>query len=220
MEFANVTQEQAQSRECFCDSPSVCLMLQSDIILSSLMQRSSITRIIIPTVFRIALMKDYLASPDVTFDATNVTITTLVVLHYSLMAASFTYLKPFLRAFDSNLGATTKMDTSLSTSRVTALGSMSSTIVVKPDPTSHQSTPLDAHRHDPKSPHALLSLPIKGIEKGIMDGHPDGHKQSEKSVEKQSKGKWWRHSVSLDPKAPVIVKTQTFEVHWERRNSF
>jgi hypothetical protein len=41
--------------------------------------------------------------PDPTYNGVNLVITTQIVLHYSLMAATFPCLKPFLAAFDKEL---------------------------------------------------------------------------------------------------------------------
>ena len=42
-------------------------------------------------------------------------IATQCNMHYSIMSASLSYLKPFLAAFDSNFGASTKLDTIVAT---------------------------------------------------------------------------------------------------------
>ncbi|MCJ1426396.1 hypothetical protein MMC29_004299 [Sticta canariensis] len=65
--------------------------------------------IIIPTVFRIIYLKDILAEPDETYNSVLIIIATQVVLHYSLMAATFPCLKPFLAAFDKELLDTSKL---------------------------------------------------------------------------------------------------------------
>lgn len=70
--------------------------------------------VIIPTVFRLMYLKSDLQKPDPTFSLVYTVITAQAVLHYTTMAASFAYLKPFLRAFDSNMGATVKVDTVVS----------------------------------------------------------------------------------------------------------
>lgn len=65
--------------------------------------------IILPTVLRIIYLKGVLADSDVTYNSVNLIIVTLVVLHYSLMAATFPCLKPFLAAFDKELLDTSKL---------------------------------------------------------------------------------------------------------------
>lgn len=75
--------------------------------------------IIVPTVFRLFYLRIGLeTSDDTVFALTNAIIATQIVLHYTTMAASFAYLKPFLRAFDSNLGGTVKFDATVSASYV------------------------------------------------------------------------------------------------------
>lgn len=72
--------------------------------------------VIIPTIFRLIYLRNGLsADKDTIFALTNAIIATQVVLYYTTMASSLAYLKPFLRAFDSNLGATVKVDTVVST---------------------------------------------------------------------------------------------------------
>lgn len=71
--------------------------------------------IIIPTGFRLQYLNEGLLSKsDPLFDLINAAVVTQTVLHYTTMAASFAYLKPFLRAFDSNFSATVKVDTIVS----------------------------------------------------------------------------------------------------------
>lgn len=71
--------------------------------------------VIVPTVFRLIYLRQGLfvdaEGDDPQFYLTNAVIATQVVLHYTTMAASFAYLKPFLRVFDSKMGATIEVDT-------------------------------------------------------------------------------------------------------------
>lgn len=67
--------------------------------------------ILAPTIVRLIYLRQGLDRPDYTFGMVNAIIATQFVLHYTVMAASFGYLKPFLSAFDSNLGATVKLGT-------------------------------------------------------------------------------------------------------------
>jgi hypothetical protein len=71
-------------------------------VISVLQTRAS--SIIIPTAFRMKLLKTFFESSDPSFAATNVTFVTIVVVHYTVLAASFAHLEPFLRAFNSNSG--------------------------------------------------------------------------------------------------------------------
>lgn len=71
--------------------------------------------VIIPTVLRLVYLREGLSDDkDTIFALTKAVIATQVVLYYTTMASSLAYLKPFLRAFDSNLGATVKVDTVVS----------------------------------------------------------------------------------------------------------
>ena len=61
-------------------------------------------RVIIPTVFRLRYLPKALDGPDPLFDGVYSIIATQVVMHYSLMASTIPYIKPFLRAFDNSFG--------------------------------------------------------------------------------------------------------------------
>ncbi|UNI13773.1 hypothetical protein JDV02_000483 [Purpureocillium takamizusanense] len=67
--------------------------------------------VIVPIIFRLMSVRRSLDSSDITFDWTETTLTTQVVMHFSLMAATFPCFRQFLQAFDSGFGATTKMET-------------------------------------------------------------------------------------------------------------
>lgn len=73
------------------------------------------TRVIIPVAFRLRYLNTAFRSNDYLFRITGAIIATQCVLHYSIMSTSFFYLKPFLAAFDSNLGASTKLNTVVAT---------------------------------------------------------------------------------------------------------
>lgn len=64
-------------------------------------------------MFRILYLQTVLADPDATYSSVNLIIVTMVVLHYSLMAATFPCLKPFLAAFDKELMHTSKLTSPL-----------------------------------------------------------------------------------------------------------
>ncbi len=70
-------------------------------------------RIILPTAFRLELLRKYIPSKDSTFDSTNVIIATQVAMHYSLWAATLPCMRAFLKTFDSGLGATTGLETGI-----------------------------------------------------------------------------------------------------------
>lgn len=60
---------------------------------------------IIPIGFRIYYLPGETTQSDVSFNGVNSSITTQVVLHFSIMAATFPCMKPFLVAFDKGLEA-------------------------------------------------------------------------------------------------------------------
>lgn len=67
--------------------------------------------VVIPVAFRLRYLEIAFKSNDYLFTITGAIIATQCALHYSVMSTSFFYLKPFLAAFNSNLGASTKLDT-------------------------------------------------------------------------------------------------------------
>ncbi|KJZ71924.1 hypothetical protein HIM_08680 [Hirsutella minnesotensis 3608] len=71
----------------------------------------------IPVALRLEFLRSRVRGPasDPLFAATNSAIATQVVVHLSVMAATFPCLRQFLQAFDSGLGATTKIPTELGT---------------------------------------------------------------------------------------------------------
>lgn len=69
----------------------------------------------IPVIFRLVFVRRSMDSPDATFGFTESAIATQVVMHFSIMAATFPCFRQFLQAFDSGLGATTKISTELGT---------------------------------------------------------------------------------------------------------
>lgn len=82
--------------------------------------------VIVPAVYRLYyLQKGLHSSDDTLFALTDTYISAQAVLHYTTIAASFAYIKPFLRSFDSNLGATVKVDTVVSTGYLNSSGSHS-----------------------------------------------------------------------------------------------
>lgn len=67
--------------------------------------------IVIPTAFKLVLLRRDLPKADATFTSTDVVIATQVTLHYTVMAATFPCMRAFLQAFNSGLGATTGLTT-------------------------------------------------------------------------------------------------------------
>ncbi|KAK4495084.1 hypothetical protein PRZ48_013411 [Zasmidium cellare] len=69
----------------------------------------------IPIAFRLRYLHNAFYSDDYLFTVTGAILASQCALHYSVMSTSFFYLKPFLAAFNSNLGASTKLDTVVAT---------------------------------------------------------------------------------------------------------
>ncbi|PLB44405.1 hypothetical protein P170DRAFT_430303 [Aspergillus steynii IBT 23096] len=70
-------------------------------------------RVVFPTIIRILFLQQTTTTPasrtDHTFTLTNSTLITEVVMHFSLIAATFPCLRKFLQAFDMHMGATTNL---------------------------------------------------------------------------------------------------------------
>lgn len=58
---------------------------------------------------RLYLLNDAINGPDPTINGVSSIITTQVVMHFSIMAATIPCMRPFLRAFDSGMGYSTTM---------------------------------------------------------------------------------------------------------------
>ena len=67
--------------------------------------------IVVPTVFKIILLRKDLPSSNATFTSTNVVIATQVTMHYTVMAATFPCMRAFLLSFDSGFGGMTGLTT-------------------------------------------------------------------------------------------------------------
>lgn len=75
---------------------------------------------VIPIGLRIYYLPRGLTDSDATFNGVNSAIVTQVILHFSIMAATFPCMKPFLVAFEKGLGEGSIMN---STKGVSYLGS-------------------------------------------------------------------------------------------------
>jgi hypothetical protein len=117
---------------------------------------------------------------DFTLDITNAVITTQCAMHYTVMAASFAYLKPFLSAFDSNLGATVKLDNATNGSY----------------PSARQSS------NQLKSGGSYSLKPLSQNAANVTS-------QNEREIKRRQRNS------SQDSNAPIIMKTQTYEVRSE-----
>ncbi|KZZ91466.1 hypothetical protein AAL_06702 [Moelleriella libera RCEF 2490] len=67
--------------------------------------------VILPIVYRLLYVRRAVDRSDVTMSITESVMATQVVMHFSIMAATFPCFRQFLQAFDSGLGATTKIGT-------------------------------------------------------------------------------------------------------------
>ncbi len=65
----------------------------------------------VPVSYRLLFLRDATRNyrGPVMFTLTNTTIVTQVVMHFSIMAATFPCFRQFLQAFNNDFGATTKM---------------------------------------------------------------------------------------------------------------
>ena len=70
-------------------------------------------RIIVSTCMRIYYLKKIISVPKPTFEAMNLVIIIQILLHYTLMAAMFLCLKPFLSTFDKELWHASHLDFSM-----------------------------------------------------------------------------------------------------------
>ncbi|KAK3705217.1 hypothetical protein LTR37_013378 [Vermiconidia calcicola] len=71
--------------------------------------------VVLPVILRLIYLQIAFDSNDFELKASGSVLATQCALHYSIMSASFSYLKTFLAAFDSNLGASIKLETVVAT---------------------------------------------------------------------------------------------------------
>lgn len=186
--------------------------------------------IIIPTVFRLIYLRRGLdADQDPQFSLTNAIIATQVILHYTTMAASFAYLKPFLRAFDSNLGATVKVDTVVSTGYVHEDWSEHGTSRrrSRSEDTGHRriaSYPMKRvqHRHIAESEITENHLPYTMPQTHQMKSSPSGkgrldHTSLLSSMTPDRERTQSKKQPSRDSITPMITKIQEWYVETEER---
>lgn len=182
--------------------------------------------VIVPTIFRLIYLKSDLQKSDPTFSLVYATITAQAVLHYTTMAASFAYLKPFLRAFDSNLGATVKVDTVVSSG-------------YPGNSRSHEQSSKD--RDKPK--HMSTSFAVSAQARSVAEDFEDEHELADRprlnnvdapssvtnSQSDSNTGEASRFSINTirmahrkqesgDSITPIIRKTQEWHVRTEPRD--
>ncbi|KAM4060948.1 MFS transporter [Hirsutella rhossiliensis] len=141
--------------------------------------------IVIPIAFRLDFLRARVSGSDATFDTTNAAISTQVVVHLSIMAATFPCFRQFLQAFDSGLGATTKIPTELGTGSQSHSGyvlqSLSGTCdegrsvnkqhaptKLRPDPTAEITSEATADGQDPSPSETRRSTDSFGSDKAII----------------------------------------------------
>ncbi|KAK3680943.1 hypothetical protein LTR37_021016 [Vermiconidia calcicola] len=71
--------------------------------------------VVLQVILRLIYLQRAFASNDFELKALGSVLATQCALHYSIMSAPFSYLKSFLAAFDSNLGASIKLETVFAT---------------------------------------------------------------------------------------------------------
>lgn len=161
--------------------------------------------VIIPTVFRLVHLKRGLESTqDALFAMSGAIAATQAVLHYTTMAASFAYLKPFLRAFDSNLGATVKVDNTVYGSYVR--GSRSGGRSGKLD--SNSKTMELSTLTSRSSVRRVYKGPGLSSEAQVQAGNDYNGREGRDKVSHETHG-------SSDSVAPIITKTEGWTVHTE-----
>lgn len=135
--------------------------------------------IIAPTIVRLVYLQQTLDKADYMFGMVNAIIATQCVLHYTVMAASFSYLKPFLSAFDSNFGATVNLDT------------------------------VAGSQYAPGSRNKGKSYMMKSMSRS--DKVDELRTPRAADIDETRRNR----TSSQDSKAPIIVKTRTFQVYTE-----
>ena len=175
--------------------------------------------LILPAILRILyLRKGKNNTSDPLFALVDAVCATQVVLHHTTMAASFAYLKPFLRAFDSNFSATVKVDTVVSNGYpYGSSGANGSTYDQKETVMLDDLSPNQ--RKSPKDDEDAIA-PCKSQRGSWIQQSRVGERK------RDSRQKVNRYSVrgiesghekqnSSESMAPIITKTQEWTVHTE-----
>ena len=177
--------------------------------------------VIIPTIFRLVYLKTNLQDPDPTFSLLYAVVAAQAVLHYTTMAASFAYLKPFLRAFDSNMGATVKVDTIVSNGYLT-------------NSRNHEHSSRDRDQSKRGSTSFAIAAKASSSEKSVDDEHdfaitprPSNLETSLRALNSSftpsshpnQKRMSHRKQESGDSVTPIITKTQEWNIRTEPRDA-
>ncbi|KND88390.1 hypothetical protein TOPH_07024 [Tolypocladium ophioglossoides CBS 100239] len=151
----------------------------------------------IPIAFRLVFVHRSMDVPDATFGFTESAIATQVVMHFSVMAATFPCFRQFLQAFDSGLGATTKIATELGTGSQSHSGYVLQSL----------STAHDDH-HDGNEPREARLRPDSTAQVTTeVSAQPRSYAAGDESRSIESDG---------SDKA-IILRTQQWEIRYEAR---
>lgn len=155
--------------------------------------------IVIPIAFRLSSLRSRMYGSDMTFDTTNATVSTQVVIHLSIMAATFPCFRQFLQAFDSGLGATTKIPTELGSGSQSHSGYALQSLVG----TCEEGRSINKRRQPAKlRPDATAEI----ISKATADRRDPSPSQTQRSTD------------SFGSDKAIIWKTQKWEIRYESRD--
>lgn len=169
--------------------------------------------IVIPTAFKLSLMRRDMPSSDATFMSTDVVIATQVTMHYTVMAATFPCMRAFLQAFNSGLGATTGLTTAaVYDSNPYAKGSTNGT---DKDNTAYA---LESVNRDVENTRSASFRPDNGHTTKTTVTSAGGQQPSKRDQQMQGRQNRSTSQASADSdesKQPIIKKTLEWEVRHE-----
>jgi hypothetical protein len=176
--------------------------------------------IIIPTAFKLALLRRDLPSSDATFTTTGVVVATQVTMHYTVMAATFPCMRAFLQAFNSGMGATTGLTTAaVYDSEAYAKGSKPGT---NKGNASYALESVDRDVENTRATKSASFRPDQGhTTTTTITSVGDQPQQSERERQLQDRQNRSTSQGSLDSdesKQPIIKKTLEWEVRHETRD--
>lgn len=175
--------------------------------------------IVIPTAFKLVLLRRDLPKSDATFMATGVVIATQVTLHYTVMAATFPCMRAFLQAFNSGLGATTGLTTAaVYESNAYAKGSKNGDSKVS---AAYALESVDREAGNSRTARSASFRPDHGHTTTTTVTTASHQHQTERDRQLQGRQNRGTSQGSLDSdesKQPIIKKTLEWEVRHEARD--
>lgn len=201
----------------------VCMLRMSNSIKFKVISAFAIRlTVIMPAILRITYLDSGIESTsDPLFALVDAVCATQAVLHYTTMAASFAYLKPFLRAFDSNFSATVKVDTVVSNGYPYGSSGTNNSHRDQKETVMLSDLKPQSRRASRKIDDVDAITPAKSRRESWMQPNGDRKRDSRQRTSKYAaRGSDPGHEKhdSSESMVPIITKTQEWTVHTESKD--